>query len=338
MLGRPRTPARTTAGPRRRSSLLLQLFTANALVLMIATLALILGPVSVSRHPVLAETLVVAIGLTVMLTANLLLLRRTLAPLRTLTDVMRAIDLRRPGRRLPEQATTAELTTLAAAFNTMLERLEDERRESSRHALAAQEAERLRIARELHDQIGQTLTAMALQAERALLTDPIERATIEQIAGTALQSLDDVRRIGRELRPEALDDLGLGNAVITLCRRMAEPTAVRITHSLEPRLPAFPPDVELVIYRIAQEAITNALRHAHPTSVAVSLRVADDAVQLRIHDDGSGMPESVPLDTAGLAGMRERAMLIAADLTISSRPRAGTEVRLDIPLKEAAVR
>ena len=226
MLGRPRTPARTTAGPRRRSSLLLQLFTANALVLMIATLALILGPVSVSRHPVLAETLVVAIGLTVMLTANLLLLRRTLAPLHTLTDVMRAIDLRRPGRRLPEQATTAELTTLAAAFNTMLERLEDERRESSRHALAAQEAERLRIARELHDQIGQTLTAMALQAERAAADRP-DRTGDHRAdrAAPPLQSLDDVRRIGRELRPEALDDLGLVNALITLCRRMAEPTA-----------------------------------------------------------------------------------------------------------------
>ena len=339
LLGRVRMGERAPSdAPRRRPSLLVQLFAANALVLLLATLALILGPVSVSRHPVVAEVLVVGIGLAVMLGAHLLLLRRTLAPLRLLTEVMGAIDLRRPGRRLPDQDAAAELVALAAAFNGMLSRLEEERRDSARRALAAQEQERIRIARELHDQVGQTLTAVTIQAERAAVMEPPDRATLERIAATALQSLDDVRRIGRELRPEALDDLGLGNALITLVRRMGEPSEVRIAHELEAGLPQLSPEAELVIYRIAQEAITNALRHAEATRVTLSLRAVGDAVELRVVDDGRGMPDTRSLDTAGLAGMRERAMLIGAELQIDSRRGAGTSVRVAVPVARETVR
>lgn len=337
VVGRVRMRLFTPDGHRPRS-LLLQLFGINALVLAVATLLLVFGPVSVSRHPVLAEMLVLGIGLAVMLAAHLLLLRRTLAPLRDLTDLMGAIDLRRPGRRLPEQDSAAEVVALAGAFNAMLDRLEDERRESVRRALAAQEDERLRIAREMHDQIGQTLTAMTLQAERAAHMDAVDRRTLEHLAGTALQSLEDVRRLGRELRPEALDDLGLGNALITLCRRMGETGRVRVTHELEAGLPALSPEAELVIYRIAQEAITNALRHAHATRVRLWLRPAEDAVELTVRDDGIGLPATLPGDTAGLVGMRERALLIGADLNVHAAPGGGTEVRLAVPLHEVAVR
>ncbi len=339
VLGRGRMEERAASeAPRRRPSLLVQLFAANALVLLVATSALILAPVSVSRHPVVAEMLVVGIGLALMLGVHLLLLRRTLAPLRLLTDVMGAIDLRRPGRRLPDQDAAAELAALAAAFNAMLARLEQERRDSARRALAAQEDERLRIARELHDQVGQTLTAVTIQAERAAEMEPPDRATLEQIAATALQSLDDVRRIGRELRPEALDDLGLGNALITLSRRMSASTQVRITHELEPGLPPLSSEAELVIYRIAQEAITNALRHARATRVKLTLRGASDAVELRVDDDGRGMPDTISVATAGLSGMRERAMLIGAELSIDSRRGEGTSVRLAVPLAWEEVR
>jgi len=337
---RMRSPATGVSNERpvRRSSLVLQLFAANAVVLVIATLVLIISPVSVSRNPVVAEIVVVGVGLAVMLGAHLLLLRRTLAPLRLLAEVMAAIDLRRPGRRLPEQSAASELSALADAFNAMLQRLEHERRHSARAALAAQEDERLRIAREIHDQIGQTLTALTIQAERAVHMEVVERATLEQIATTAARGLDDVRRIGRELRPEALDDLGLGNALITLCRRMGASGTVRVTHQLEPQLPALAPEAELVIYRIGQEAITNALRHADATGVHLSLATRDDAVLLEIADDGRGMPDEIEANTTGLEGMRERALLIGAVLEFASEPGAGTVVRLVVPFEEAAAR
>ena len=199
-----------------------------------------------------------------MLAVHLVLLRRTLAPLRVLTEMMGTIDARRPGRRSPPLPPhTAELVALAGAFNAMLDRLEAERRDSARRALAAQEEERLRIAREMHDQIGQTLTALTIQAERAAGADgPVDREVLERLARAALESLEDVRRIGRELRPEALDDLGLGNALIALCRRTSAQSGLRVSHELARGLPPLRPEVELVVYRVAQEAVTNALRHA----------------------------------------------------------------------------
>ena len=319
---------------RHRTSLFLRLFVANALVLAVATLLLVVGPVSVSRDPVIAEALVLAIGLAVMLGVHLLLLRRMLAPLRALADVMGAIDLRVPGRRVDVPAGAVELTAVTDGFNAMLDRLEQERRESARRALAAQEEERLRIARELHDEIGQTLTALAIQAERAVELGHAEPATLRQLAGSAARGLEDVRRIGRELRPEALDDLGLGNALITLCRRLSGPAGVRVSHDLEPGLPALTAEAELVIYRIAQEGTTNAIRHAAATRIHVTLRAARDGVVLTVADDGRGLPDPLPLDSSGIGGMRERAMLIGAALTFATASDGGALVRLHVPVEE----
>ena len=265
-------PPIVIAVPRHRS-LLWQLFVAEAAVLVGALLVLVVAPIRVSTNVVVTEVLILSAGLAVMLVVHLLVLRRTLAPLRRLTHVVGTIDARDPGR-LPADARTAEVNALAEAFNGLLDRLDEEQLRSARRALVAQEDERLRIAREMHDQIGQSLTALTIQAERGAEADgPVDPALLERIAQTALQSLEDVRRIGRELRPEALDDLGLGNALIALCRRLSTPTGVRVTHTLEPGLPELGPDVELVVYRIAQEAITNALRHAGATrSTCGSLR------------------------------------------------------------------
>jgi two-component system sensor histidine kinase UhpB len=327
------------AGSSRRTHrpLLWQLFVSDALVLVAAVLVLILTPVRVSENIVLREVLILCAGLTVLLAVHLLLLRRTLAPLRLLTHVMGTIDARRPGRRIAAgDIRSAELVALTDAFNAMLDRLETERRDSARRALAAQEDERLRIAREMHDQIGQTLTALTIQAERAAESDePVDRATLDHLARTALESLDDVRRIGRELRPEALDDLGLGNALIALCRRTATQGGVRVTHGLSHELAPLRPEVELVIYRVAQEALTNALRHAQASHVHVSLRQRDDDIELTVTDDGAGLPDSIPEDTAGVSGMRERALLIGGRLALQSEPTQGTAVELSIPCSEA---
>jgi two-component system sensor histidine kinase UhpB len=330
----PASSIETAVRPRR--SLLRRLFLANAAVLLVAATLLILTPVTISA-PVTVQELALVIGAVVaMLAATLLLLRRALAPLSELTELMRTIDPLDPGRRLTGASDAdAEVATLVEAFNAMLDRLEQERRTSARRALAAQEEERLRIARDLHDGIGQRLTAVAMHADR-VAHDPqgAGQAALLEIPDSIRESIDAVRRIARELRPEALDDLGLGNALLTLCRRMARHSGVRVEPELDlpGGMPDLPADTELVIYRVAQEALTNAIRHADAGQIKVSLRVADDHVTLRVRDDGRGIELPLAGDTSGISGMRERALLIGAQLNIRSNPGAGTEVRLEAPL------
>jgi two-component system sensor histidine kinase UhpB len=267
-----------------------------------------------------------------MLFVDLLLLRQVLAPIQRLARTMEGIDrIQRGQRAVGFDRASSETRALSQAFNGMLDRLETERRESSARALAAQEAERLRIARELHDEIGQTLTAVALRAEHAAGQAGPERRDLAELADVVQQSLQDVRRISRELRPEALDELGLVNALIALCARVAEQSGMQIHRRLEGGLPELSPDVELAIYRIAQEALTNAMRHAHATEATVSLSREDGALVLMVADNGEGLPEHVA-EGGGLTGMRERAMLIGGVLAINSIPGAGVEVTLRLGL------
>jgi signal transduction histidine kinase len=165
---RGQAAATVSPPPGDRVSLLWRVFAANIMVSVVAVALLAWTPATVHRVATGGELVVLAIGLAVMLTVDLLLLRRAFAPLRRLAAVMSAVDPAQPGRRAeaPEGAGR-EVVALASALNAMLDRLEGERRESARRTLEAQESERLRIARELHDEVGQTLTAIALRAERA---------------------------------------------------------------------------------------------------------------------------------------------------------------------------
>jgi two-component system sensor histidine kinase UhpB len=269
-----------------------------------------------------------------MLGTTFFLLRRALSPLHELTALMRSVDPLDPGRRLADVThSDAEVATLIEAFNAMLDRLEQERRGSVRRALAAQEDERSRIARELHDELGQELTAVAMQSERAAQSAPAnDQATLEEIAEAIRQSIDHVRRIARRLRPEALDDLGLVNALISLCRRIGQQSGVRIEPDLANKVPSTSPETEVVIYRVAQESLTNAVRHAQASKITLSLATVDDHITLLVRDDGQGIDAALSGDTAGVSGMRERALLIGARLDIRSQRGAGTEVQLDVPL------
>jgi two-component system, NarL family, sensor histidine kinase UhpB len=316
-------------------SLLWWVFLANGSVLGVALLLLALSPITIDAPIKSGQLALLVAGFVVLLWLNLVLLRRVLSPLFRLTEVMSAVDPDTPGRRLTGvDPRSSEGQALADAFNAMLDRLESERREAARTALAAQEGERLRVARELHDEIGQTLTAVTIQAERAADGDPeLAPDALRRVADAVRESLDEVRRIARELRPEALDDLGLVNALIALCRRVDGQDGLRVSRELEAELPPLAPDVELVVYRIAQEALTNTLRHSGARSASVSLRADTRRLSLSVADDGRGMPADLPRGTAGIAGMRERALLVGGRLAISSRPGQGTEVGLTIPLE-----
>lgn len=310
--------------------MLWRVFAANGVVFAVAFAVLAWAPVTVHRIATPGELLALSVGLILMLVLDLTLLRRAFRPLRRLAATMRAVDPVHPGRRAESFAGAGEeVSSLAAALNSMLDRLERERRESGRHVLAAQERERSRIARELHDEVGQTLTAIALRAERAAGDGGRQREALVDIGETALRSLEDVRRIGRELRPEALDDLGLINALIALCAQVDGQRGVRIRRDLDWHIPDLPPEVELVIYRAAQEALTNVLRHSEASEVCVGLTRDRDEVVLAVSDNGRGIQTGDK--ERGFRGMRERAMVIGAKLEIRSGSRDGTEVVLRVP-------
>lgn len=318
----------------RAVPMLWRVFAANAAVLAVAFAVLALAPLEIHAPIRLDEVVILFVGLVLMLLIDFLLLRQTLSPLGRLARVMAAVDLRRPGQRASGfERSSPELLELAEAFNRMLDRLEHERRDSAARVLSAQEGERLRIARELHDELGQTLTAVALRAEHRARQSGEDGSEFAELAETVQQSLADVRRISLELRPPALDELGLVNGLISLCARVEQESGMRVRRELAAPVPELPPDVELAVYRVAQEALTNAMRHADASEIDVSLTCSGGELVLAVRDNGRGFPESMR-DGGGLTGMRERAMLVRASLELDSSAGRGVIVTLRLPLSE----
>jgi two-component system sensor histidine kinase UhpB len=315
-----------------------RVFMINAGVLMLATVALALSPATVSADLRVIEAVVLAGGVLVLIGLNVVLLRRVFAPLERLTALMRRVDPMVPGQRIPDEAASPEVRQLSTAFNEMLDRLERERRDSGARALAAMEDERLRIARELHDEIGQTLTALVLQLEAVGRRAPAELVEpLAEVRETARGSVEDVREIAHALRPEALADFGLRAALATLGSTFAERTGLRVRSRLTPHLPQLDRERELAIYRVAQESLTNVARHASADAVELELERHNGALVLRVCDDGDGVDATAIAAIAdgpgtGIRGMRERALLVDGRLEIRRAEPHGTEVRLTVPV------
>jgi two-component system sensor histidine kinase UhpB len=317
-------------------SLFWRVFALNAAVFLAGTAVLALSPAPVRFPVTLAEAIVLSVGLVAILLVNLALLRFSLAPLERLTNLMRRVDLVKPRQRLEAGEGPAEVKELVAVFNDMLDRLERERRESGRRALAAQEAERKRIARELHDEIGQALTAVLLLLKRlADHVPPDLRAQVLEAQEAARESLEDVRDVARQLRPEALDDLGLVSALAALTARFTEQTGVAVSRRIDPGVPPLDDDEELVVYRVAQESLTNVARHSGASHVKLSLKRTDRGIELHVLDDGTGMA-SWDGSGHGIAGMRERALSVGAALFVGERDGGGVEVVLELPVETAS--
>jgi two-component system sensor histidine kinase UhpB len=315
-----------------RLPLFWRVFAINGALLVAGTLLLALTPVTIHAPIALVEIGVLVLGLAAMLAANLLLLRPAFAPLDRLVRRMRTVDLLRPGQRLAESGGL-EVAELVRAFNEMLERLEAERRDSGRHALAAQEAERLRIARGLHDEVGQALTGVLLQLDSLADADsPQYDRDIDEAKRTVRLALEEVRRIAQELRPAMLEHLGLVSSLTELSRKFADLTGLEVKRRFDPDLPALSPDAELALYRVAQESLTNVARHAGASSVEIALERGGSSVTLRVSDDGRGLDgPDLPSGHGGLRGMRERAILVGGALAIKPGRRGGVEVRLEVP-------
>jgi two-component system, NarL family, sensor histidine kinase UhpB len=332
-----RDRARDRSEQARYHSLRQRLVVVNAALLLASCLltVLILAP-GKFRSLELDEALLIGVALGLVTLVNLAIVHNFLAPLQALTALARRVDLTRPGERVPGARPTSEAGELAVTFNEMLARLESERAEATRRVLAAHESERLRIAQELHDEVGQTLTAVLLQLSR------LERRLPDSLGGelseaqdAARASLEDVRRIATDLRPEALEDLGLASALAALGDGFGRRAGLRVDRQIKTPMPQLTGEAELVVYRVAQEALTNVARHSG--SDDASLIVESDAEQLTltIRDYGRGLSRE-STDGNGMRGMRERVGLVGGRLEVQTPPDGtGTELRFELPLNGA---
>lgn len=327
----------------RRKNLLTQVLIANLLLIIAAV-----GAASVAgnpnfdlgERPELALVLGFAVALTILV--NVIMLQRRFRPLERLVDEMERADLSRPGANLRSRADgrtdPEEVARLHHAFRRMLERLEAERRRSSSKALAAQEEERARVARDLHDEVNQSLTGLLLRLEAARARAGPELA--HELADTkalANKAMEELLTLVRQLRPTALDDLGLKAALAGHVEELGRQGKVKASFESQGDFSDLHPDVQLVVYRVAQEALSNALQHSDAETLRVRLVREGDWVELTVGDDGHGFTFDQAARGLGIAGMRERALLVGGDLRVESRPEVGTRVGLRVPLGQADI-
>jgi two-component system sensor histidine kinase UhpB len=292
--------------------------------------------VDLDEQPELALVLGIAVALTIL--ANVFMLQRRFRPLERLVDEMERADLSRPRANLESAADGSadpeEVTRLQHAFRGMLERLEAERRRTSSAALAAQEEERARVARDLHDEVNQSLTALLLRLEAARVKAPAELAhELAETKALANRAMEELLMLARQLRPTALDDLGLKAALAGHVKELGRQAGMNVSFDADGDFSALPPDVQLVVYRVAQEALSNAVRHSGAETVTVRLARKGGGVELTVADNGSGFTFDQAARGMGIPGMRERALLVDGEVAVESRPNVGTRVRLRVPLR-----
>jgi two-component system sensor histidine kinase UhpB len=322
----------------RRKNLLTQVLVANLLLIVAAVVVTgIAGNPSLdlSARPGLALILAFAVALTVLV--NVVMLQRRFRPLERLVDEMERVDLSRPGSNLQAPADARgepeEVERLNRAFRRMLERLEAERRRTSSTALAAQEEERARVARDLHDEVNQSLTALLLRLEAARAKAPVELAhELAETKALANQAMEELLMLARQLRPTALDDLGLKAALAGHVKELGRRGRINASFDASGDFSGLPADVQLVVYRVAQEALSNAAQHSGAEHVQVRLVREGDRVELTVGDDGSGFTFDQAARGLGISGMRERALLVGGDMQVESRLDSGTRVRLTVPV------
>ena len=282
---------------------------------------------------------ILALAIVLTLCVNLWMLQRRFRPLEHLIDRIESIDPAEPSPLLVTHDPVEEIGRLSHSFKRLLERIEEERRRSGQLAMRAQEEERRRLARDLHDEVNQALTAILLRLEALAQDSPPERGPeVAELKKLVNQAMEELLNLARQLRPSALDDHGLLPAVEAQLKRFSARTGVQVRLHTEGEPNDLSEVVQTAIYRVAQEALTNVARHAGATAVEVDLEAEDGRAELRIRDDGAGFdPGSIaragtegPGAGLGLGGMAERARLVGGELDVRSSPGGGTSVTLRV--------
>jgi two-component system sensor histidine kinase UhpB len=326
---------------RRDDSLIGQIVAANvvlvALTLFGASLA---AGLDLTIEEQRWQFLILALAIILSLCTNLWILQRRFRPLERLIDRIESID---PAEPTPLDIVASdpveEIDRLSNSFKGLLERIEEERRRSGQLAMRAQEEERRRLARDLHDEVNQALTAILLRLEALAQESPPERAPeVAELKKLVNQAMEELLNLARQLRPSALDDHGLVPALEAQLKRFSARTSIEVRLRTEGDPNELPEVLQTAIYRVAQEAMTNVARHAGATAVEVDLETNDGHTELRIRDDGRGFdPSGIPRAGTqgpgaglGLGGMAERARLVGGELDLRSAPGGGTSVTLRV--------
>lgn len=303
---------------------------------------------SLESHHYLIDTTFIVSATLVTLTLDILLLRPSFRPLFSLLQTIRTIGAGRTHVRATVQAGNTEISELALAFNSMLDRLEAARRAQAILILQAQEEERRRIALELHDESGQNLTALLVHTEilqqslqalpAASLSAEIQeqlQSGLQQLTRLARRTLEGVHTLSLQLRPAILDDLGLHAAL----RWLAEDCRSRLRIDLDLHMESgvdsrrgYSPLYETTLFRVAQESLTNVARHAQASHVVLALLEDTGQVTLRIEDNGQGYQMARQSAGLGIRGMRERVALLGGRFCLTSQPGGGTTVEVVLPL------
>jgi two-component system sensor histidine kinase UhpB len=316
----------------KRPALLTQVLTVNALLITATVFA---ASVATSLHsdPIMERKrfLVLVAALMAMVLLNGWLLRRRFAPLEQLIDAMERVDFGgRDSRAQMPTANVEEVVRLHQAFDRMLGRLEAERARTATAVLQAQESERARLARDLHDEANQALTGVLLRLEATAQHAPEAlRAELRETQGVATKAMGELVRLARELRPVALDDLGLGAALRTQVADFGRRAGVDARLALPvDGVEDLPAEEQLVVYRIVQEGLSNVARHAAANTVCVEVERPEGGTVVRVADDGEGFTGVARSGGLGLTGMRERAVLAGGRLDVDSTPGLGTTIEL----------
>ena len=315
----------------RSRTLLTQVLMVNTiLVAVTAFVAAVVARDRFKEATSLEGLLLIALAVSGVILLNSILLRRRLEPMERLVDTMSTVDLTAPGKRADiTRGAADEVRRLSADFNRMLERLEDERRESGRAVLRAQEVERSRLAQDLHDEVNQALTAILLRLQAtAHAAPPGLQEELRESQQLVTQAMEELLQLARHLRPTALDDHGLVPALASQVADFGDRTGIRATFRRYGDVPHLSDEEQLVIYRVTQESLSNVAQHAGARHVDVELSFVG-RTHLRIRDDGTGfraMPNG--RSRLGVSGMRERALLVGGRLVIFSEPGDGTTIEL----------
>jgi two-component system, NarL family, sensor histidine kinase UhpB len=329
--------------PMRRPALLSQVLTVNtALIVATVFAASVAARLDLGTAAELGKFGVIASAILTTILANNFVMRRRFAPLESLTRTMECVDLTLPGvRAQPLAGEPADVARLRESFNHMLSRLESERIGAATAVLRAQEAERGRVARDLHDEVNQALAAVSIRLAATAEGAPPEFA--EELAETqrlATQAMQELLALARDLRPAALDDHGLLAALRTQVRLFGERFGIPAAFAADGIKPLLGEFEQLVVYRVVQEALSNIARHAHAGRVKVAVTGCDGAeLRVTVTDDGAGFhPGRLHAGRSGLAGMRERALLAGGKLDLRSTPGAGAVVELTLPARGTRAR
>ena len=332
-----------------RISLFYKILIANAGILVLGAAAgmvvvLRLSPEISASTAFLASGLVAFAVLALGSMVHAYLIGAALSPLRRLEETAHRVEAGdMEARADTSPLADREMVRLVRVFNLMLDTLASLRRKErarSARTLKAQENERFRTSRELYDQLGQTLAGVLVRIRAITDTSgvsdgPLMQGRWEEVRTEVLAATEHLHRVARRLHPPELDDLGLEAAIRAHARTVEQTSALMVDVALPRPLPRLEPEARLAVFRIVQEALGNSAKHARARQVKIALEVADDRLEVEIHDDGRGFGDPDP-DTdrvgLGLSGMLDRAAHAGGTLRVDSRPGEGTRVTLSVPI------